>query len=304
MQALLQDSGFYWLLWLIASLFGFLVGWTLRAAWREKAILEAYERSEQERNSLAHLYSQLRAQHDQKTAEAKKLTLEIAQLRHQTAAYELEKALSASTAQADAARLEKAQADAAHFAEKLQLLAEQAEYLRTRNTQLSNEVSHLQEELLGWKTLHRDFSVMLRQLQSLENNSTALQEERDQLQLQLDAARIEIENLQLALLRRSAGLAETPKSAADAAASDRHAFAVPTHPTELPANADDLKLINGITPFAEQQLHSLGIFTLAQISQWDDEVVNAVSAALGLPAAQIRQEDWVGQARHLLGASR
>ena len=34
-------------------------------------------------------------------------------------------------------------------------------------------------------------------------------------------------------------------------------------------------------PFAEQQLYALGIYTFAQISQWDDATISAVAEALG-----------------------
>lgn len=68
MDILAQDPLLYWLLWAIATLIGVLLGWTLRAQWKEKALLSAYEQSEQERNSIAHLYSQLRTHHDQKNS--------------------------------------------------------------------------------------------------------------------------------------------------------------------------------------------------------------------------------------------
>ena len=89
MDALIQDPLMYWLIWTIATVIGIVLGWSLRASWRERAILQAYEQSEQERASVAHLYGQLKNQHDQKAAEIKRLSLESSHLRQQLAALDL-----------------------------------------------------------------------------------------------------------------------------------------------------------------------------------------------------------------------
>ena len=65
MDALIQDPLMYWLIWTIATVIGIALGWSLRASWRERAIQQLYEQSEQERASVAHLYNQLKNQHDQ-----------------------------------------------------------------------------------------------------------------------------------------------------------------------------------------------------------------------------------------------
>lgn len=299
MDALVQDPLYYWLIWAIATLIGLYVGWSLRAAWYERPVVEAFERSEQDRNALARLYSQIRDQHELKDADLKRMSLELGQLRQQLSAYDIERATWSSSAQAEAARLAKAQAEASFYAEKISFLEEQLGVLRDRNSQHGQELTRLHEELNAWKVLHRDFNTMLGQVRSLEETTTALEAERTQLQQQLDAARIEIENLQLEVLRKRSYTDYSEK--ADAAApSSRNILVGPAQPAHMPDHADDLKIINGITPFAEQQLYALGIFTFAQLSQWDDATVTAVAEALGLPPGQLLEEDWVGQARYLL----
>lgn len=295
----MQDPLFYWLAWAIATLIGLVVGWSLRAALYEKPILEAYERSEQDRNALARLYSQVRDQHDLKEADLKRMSLELGQLRQQLSAFEIERATWTSSAQAESAKLAKAQAEAAFYAEKISFLEEQVSNLRSRNTEHSAEIARLHEELNAWKVLHRDFNGMLRQVHTLEETASALETERTQLQQQLDGARIEIENLQLEVLRKR-GYHDHAEKADAAAPSSRNILVGPAQPAIAPDHADDLKIINGIMPFAEQQLYALGIYTFAQISQWDDATVAAVAEALGLSPRQILEEDWVGQARHLL----
>lgn len=301
MDDLVQDPLFYWLAWAIATLIGLVVGWSLRAALYERPILDAYERSEQERNALARLYSQVRDQHELKEADLKRMSIELGQLRQQLSVFEIERATWAASAQAEAAKLAQAQAEATFYAEKIGFLEEQLAALRHRNADHGHELARLHEELNAWKVLHRDFNGLLGQVRALEETTAALESERTQLQQQLDAARIEIENLQLEVLRKRSYQDHAEKATAAAPTGSRGGLVGPAQPAAAnPDHADDLKIINGITPFAEQQLYALGIFTFDQISQWDDATVTAVAEALGLPPGQILEEDWVGQARHLL----
>jgi hypothetical protein len=206
MDALVQDPVLYWLIWTIATVIGIILGWSLRASWREKALMDAYEQSEQERNAVAHLYSQLRSQHDQKTAELKRMNLESSHLRQQLTVFEVDHATREAQRQAEAAKLAKAQADAAHAVEKILLLEENIRFLRLRDQQFGAEITRLHEELQGWKKLQRDFSGMLSQIQVLETRAAQLDQERTALHRQVEASKVEISNLQnsLALANASA----------------------------------------------------------------------------------------------------
>ncbi len=64
---------------------------------------------------------------------------------------------------------------------------------------------------------------------------------------------------------------------------------------------DDLKLINGVGPFIEKKLNNLGIYTFEQISQFDDEFIEQVTDAIQFFPGRIQRDDWVGQAKTLLG---
>lgn len=199
MDAFILDPLFYWIIWTIATVIGILLGWSLRANWREKAVWDAYNQSEQERSSVAHLYSQLRSQHDQKTAELKRVSLETSHLRQQLTAMEIAHATRESTREAEAAKLAKAEADASHYFEKVQLLEENIQFLRQRDQQFSAEIARLHEELQGWKKLKRDFSGMLSQIQTLETRATQLEQERNALIRQVETTKVEIGNLQNSL---------------------------------------------------------------------------------------------------------
>ncbi len=65
-----------------------------------------------------------------------------------------------------------------------------------------------------------------------------------------------------------------------------------------------LQAISGIGPKLERDLRRFGVHTLEQLAELDDEAVDALDAALGEFRGRMRRDDWVGQARRLLGPSR
>ncbi|WP_192362992.1 NADH-quinone oxidoreductase subunit E [Mesorhizobium mediterraneum] len=65
-----------------------------------------------------------------------------------------------------------------------------------------------------------------------------------------------------------------------------------------PALVDDLKLISGVDPKIEGILHSLGIFTYAQVASWKKAEREWVDGYLSL-RGRIEREDWVKQAKAL-----
>lgn len=65
-----------------------------------------------------------------------------------------------------------------------------------------------------------------------------------------------------------------------------------------PALVDDLKLISGVGPRTEGILHSLDIFTYAQVASWTKAEREWVDGYLSL-RGRIEREDWVKQAKAL-----
>jgi chromosome segregation ATPase len=64
---------------------------------------------------------------------------------------------------------------------------------------------------------------------------------------------------------------------------------------------DELKHINGIGPFIEEKLNAVGIFTYEQISMFDDDFINVLTAAIGFFPERIKRGRWVEQAQELWG---
>lgn len=282
---LILDPVFRLIVFAIFVVVGTIVGWTLRANYPERALQRALERTQQEKSTLARLYAHLRNQHDLREADFKKSYLELGTLRDTVAQLQAEQVRHAPDHDEHRARAQQAEANAARFAQRMGELDGQNRQLLARNQQLDQELARLHEEVNAWQVLYNDFKAMQQRLLAFEQNAAALEAERNHLRTQLAAAQAELETLQTELLDQ-----------ANRQAAQR------SKKGSLARQTDDLKSIRGITPLAEQQLFALGVHTLEQISRWDDDTVIATARKLGLSPGKIFQEDWVGQAAHLMGS--
>ena len=282
---LILDPVFRLIVFAIFVVVGTIVGWTLRANYPERALQRALERTQQEKSTLARLYAHLRNQHDLREADFKKSYLELGTLRDTVSQLQAEQVRQLPDHDEHRARAQQAEANAARFAQRMGELDGQNRQLLARNQQLDQELARLHEEVNAWQVLYNDFKAMQQRLLAFEQNAAALEAERNHLRTQLAAAQAELETLQTELLDQ-----------ANRQAAQR------SKKGSLARQTDDLKSIRGITPLAEQQLFALGVHTLEQISRWDDDTVIATARKLGLSPGKIFQEDWVGQAAHLMGS--
>lgn len=290
MSELLQDPIFFWLMWALFTVAGTIIGWSLRANTAEKDVRNVLSRIEQEKNTLARLYTHVKHQHDLREADFRRVSLELSNLQAQIQWLENERVSLMPDTKVATARIEKAETQTAQMAQKVQALETLAAGLRQKNEALTEQLERARQELAAWETLYRDFKTMQQHLAAFEKTSKNLEMERNLLREQLASARSETETLQRELMRVST-LAEKQSSRPPAKRGGRAA----------PEHTDDLKIIRGITPVAEQKLMSLGIHTFEQISRWDDDAVIAFARALGISPGKVFQEDWVGQARYLIG---
>ena len=67
-------------------------------------------------------------------------------------------------------------------------------------------------------------------------------------------------------------------------------------------NADDLQAIKGIGPYSEEKLNALGIFTYAQLANFDRQTEDDVNDAIEHYKGRIRRDEWVKQAQNIIGA--
>lgn len=63
------------------------------------------------------------------------------------------------------------------------------------------------------------------------------------------------------------------------------------------AEADDLKDIVGVGPFLERKLHSLGIYTFRQVSNFTKEDIDKVNEIIEFFPGRIERDNWVGQSK-------
>ena len=63
------------------------------------------------------------------------------------------------------------------------------------------------------------------------------------------------------------------------------------------SEADDLKEIVGIGPFLERKLHSLGIYTFRQVSNFTKEDIDKVNDIIEFFPGRIERDNWVDQSK-------
>lgn len=289
MNFFLEDPVLFWLVWGIFTLAGTIIGWSLRANTSEKEVRGALSRIEQEKNTLARLYTQIKHQHDLREADFRRASLDVEKLRAIVQLLEDERATLLPDAPFNAARIANAEAAAAQYAQKVAALEVLANSLRARNNDLAVELSKAQKDMGDWDNLYRGFKATQERLAAFEQQSIRLGAERDALRQQLAQARSEIELLQQDLAQK----AETSQQKAKTSRKGS--------PAASPI--DDLKSIKGMGLYVEH-LAGMGISSFAQISRWDDDAVIAVAKTLDISPGKIYLDDWVGQAQRLAGERR
>ena len=97
--------------------------------------------------------------------------------------------------------------------------------------------------------------------------------------------------------RRNCCAASRSGRPARSRAAAKPSLADPNRPAgiERPDKPDDLKLISGVGPKIEGILHSLGIFTFAQVASWQKAERDWVDGYLNFKG-RIERDDWVRQA--------
>lgn len=283
----MEDPVLFWLIWGICTLAGAIIGSSLRAGTSEKEVRGALGRMEQEKNTLARLYTQIKHQHDLREADFRRASLDVEKLRSIVELLEDERATLLPDAPANAARIAHAEATALRYAQKVAALEVLANGLRTRNAELAAQLANAQKDMGDWDTLYRGFKSTQERLAAFEQKSLALETERAGLRQQLADARAEMETLELQQKAESQN--QKPKN------SRKGSVAAP--------QVDDLKTIKGMAVFVER-LMGMGISTFAQISRWDDETVISVAKTLDISPGKIYRDDWVSQAQRLAGERR
>jgi predicted flap endonuclease-1-like 5' DNA nuclease len=280
------------LFYLFTLVLGGIIGWFLRIFLHEKALRDEFMLRDQERIHLAATNTQLKSANDLKDADLRRVSLELQQLQDQANHFDRERQLHLSAVQSAAQKMQSTQIELQSLTVKSTSYDEQILGLRTRNAQLTGEMNIMRDTI---KKLENGQSSKEQNLQNntqgLEEAIAQLEQERNQTQHELDAAYLEIENLQAELLEKNKPMTMSK------------GLAIPSKATngilENVKASDDLKIINGIGPFTEKKLKELGIYTFAQLAGMNVESTEKLNESLGLYNGKIKKEGWIEQAKHL-----
>jgi len=172
-----------------------------------------------------------------------------------------------------------------------------AEALETENAEL---MSNLQNS----KALNESFSdydALKGKIGDLGEENAELKQRLALLSTELDDANTKNNNMAAMAAAAVLPVEESSEEKASKAQAEVKAALGSRIAAASADQKDDLKLINGVGPFIEQKLNNLGIYTFEQISQFDDELSNQVTDAIEFFPGRIQRDDWVGQAKILLG---
>jgi predicted flap endonuclease-1-like 5' DNA nuclease len=70
---------------------------------------------------------------------------------------------------------------------------------------------------------------------------------------------------------------------------------------EAPDQVDDLKKISGVGPGIEEKLNGFGVYTYAQIAEWNDANIVTFDKLLSFKG-RIERDNWLTQAKELEAA--
>jgi predicted flap endonuclease-1-like 5' DNA nuclease len=279
----------------ILILVGAIVGWLLRAFFQEKALREEFMIRDQERIHLAATNIQLKNSNDLKEADVKRIQLELNHMQEQAANFEHERQLNLAAVQSAAQKMQATELNLQTNSAKILTYDEQVLGLRTRNAQLTGEINQLRDSIKINESRHADFVALQHNNLALEEAIAQIEHERNLALHEIEAANLEIENLQGEILEKSAH--QNLTNARIQQVNPANGISKTIESTQV---GDDLKIINGVGPFTEKKLHSMGIYSFAQLAEMSDATAENLNESLGLFKGKIKKEGWTEQAKHLL----
>lgn len=138
------------------------------------------------------------------------------------------------------------------------------------------------------------------QLEAAKRAVLAKEAEVHVIVAQRDARIAELESARTELAARDFKIKEL-EVAAMASASKIHELERELESARVAAGggADDLKLIKGIGPAFERELHRLGIHSYAQIAAWSQADIDQIAPKIKAKPERIRRDEWIQRATEL-----
>lgn len=309
------DSIMFLISVLLCFLLGFLTGWAL---WGSKA--KRYRRdAEKWKKSFDELtieHRALREQFDLKEADLVKAQREAEEANEQLHAFFQDKAQWQADLDAAMSDTVKMQANISSYKALAEDLQNQILGLKARNSQLTKDAEKEGTALDQVSHMQSSFNATLTRINSLEEKISQLITENESLRkdsggeeriaaLESKLAALESENSAPEIVAEKSPILHkdkdvisiivTPSAAKDSVLSDIG--------SKIPAagkdEKDDLTMIKGIGSFIEKKLNGLGIYTFEQVSKFDHDFIEKITAAIEFFPGRIERDDWVGQASRL-----
>lgn len=302
MQAFFASPAFIFL----ASCIGFLAGWLVREAVLMRRFNSRLAQTERDRDFARSELETALQKGSLAEADRKKAAFDAAHFSEKNDSLEADKRELFASLNVAATQISDLETVRDAFSQQLAGQAEQILGLRSQNRQLTDSAEFFSEKEAAEKRLRNDFADALRL-------ATELQKQVARLRNDADLATHEKEVLKTQLLDYQLKTAEFPSISAGNGKHDAVKKAArkkaarqpdsPVSPVETPAAEalpDDLKLINGISPAEESELEKLQITSIHHLAGLTENQLLELAEGSRRLVEQLQQEDWIGQARHLV----
>lgn len=307
-----EDTIVFGVLTLLAFLLGFIISAIAGGRKRRKLKKELQELRHELNNTKAELAA-LQEQQELKTAALQKAELLADDLQKKVEILEAEKRQLHTDLYNANEEIEKLNASSQAYAGTIDDLNNQIIGLKTKSNEYTGELSAStgtaadQEAMMQIQNTH---NATLNRLVALEEKLNQLDVENEMLKADLDkmksstklilsetAPTIDVEAEDTPLVLETKSLAPS-LTLAQQRALDLVGTGIPA---AAPDTKDDLTLLNGVGPFLEKKLNSIGIYSYEQIAALDENTIPVVTEAIEFFPGRIEKDDWVGQAHRLIG---
>ena len=297
-----EDSIAFLLSVLVAFLIGFITAWVLWGGRAARSRREA-KKWKGSYDTVQREHTTLSEQLDLRDADLVKAHRQVEELAAHIRLVEEEKATWQASLDDSLNAVAQANSNARSYAATIEALNDQILGLKARLSQQegggSAQPSATQSQVAKMKSSD---DATLSRLNSLEEKIGQLLAENIALRTQTPASGSEVASPKkeaIAAPGTQDGIAIAP---ADSVAAQKAVMSALG--SKIPAAAadakDDLTLIRGIGSFVEKKLNGLGIYTYEQISRFDSEMIENVTAAIAFFPGRIKRDDWVSQASRLM----
>lgn len=289
------DSVAFIIFTLLAFLLGFLLS-AIAAGRRRRKLQKELKAVRHELSNIKAELGALQEQHELKTAELQKAELTIGDLNKKIEVMEAEKKQLHMDLYNANEIIEKHNANIAAYESTIEDLNNQILGLKAKQN-TSGKFNYAGQDASG----------AIDRLTLLEEKINKLDSENEMLRADLNKLK---SGTKLAIADIAPTVSSEPVAASNPADEVLELSAQPAKNmvsfigTSIPdagGVVNDLTVIEGIGPFLEKKLNGIGIYNYEQIAALNEETIPVVTEQIEFFHGRIEKDDWVGQAKRLLG---